>query len=164
MEDYNENKITVMLCVLLASCFLLAACTPTPDPSPEETTGQVAEQATEQATEAIRETEEMTEPPVEIVVPDGEYPDLTGLLAGENEIIDLRTDMKNKTPGQLISDQGMLFVTNLAFTKTADGLKSQSTGWDSVGYSDAVTTESFVAGARFRLDSSDRAGSFNVPW
>ncbi len=148
-------KITVILCLLLAACFVLGACTPTPDPDTEETS--------EQVTETNSETEAMTEPPIEIQVPEGEIPDLTGLLAGDNEIIDLDADMKNKTPGQLISEQGMMFVTNLAFTKSADGLKSQSTGWDSVGFSEAVSTDSFVVGAKFRLDSSDRSGSFNAP-
>lgn len=156
-------KITAMLCFLLASCFLLAACTPTPDPDPEDTSGQSTEQVTEQVTETNSEAEAVTEPPIEIQVPEGEIPDLTGLLAGDDEIIDLEADMKNKTASQLISEQGMMFVTNLAFTKTADGLKSKSTGWDSVGFSEAVTTETFVAGAKFRLDSSDRSGSFNAP-
>ena len=71
------------MCLLLAVCFMLGACTPT-TPDPEDSSSQDTTVPEEPSSGQTTPPEAETEPPVEVVVPDGEYPDLTTLLAGQS--------------------------------------------------------------------------------
>lgn len=155
-------KITMILCLLLATCFVLGACKTIPESGTDETTEQASGQSTEQNTTADTTQEIETVPPIEIVIPDGEIPDLTGLLAGESDVIDLKTDAKGKTVGQLKSGGNLTFIAGNHFAKGETGLTADNTAWDSVGYSTPVSTDTYVATAQFTVAPNDRGGIFNA--
>lgn len=154
-----KTKLIMLICFALAACFMLGACTPTPDPG--DTTDQTTtEQSTTQPDQESTEPE--TEPPIEVVVPDGEIPDVTALLAGESEVIDLSYDMKGKTVSQLKNAGGLRFVLGNLFKDSADGLTTDNSNWDSVGFTQPVSTENFVAQAEFSVAPNDRSGHLNA--
>ncbi len=151
-------KINMMLCMLLAFCFVLCACKPTPESGTDVTT----EQSTEQTTTQDTTPEQETEPPIEIVVPDGELPDLTALLAGKSDIIDLTTDTNGKTVAQLKNGSNLIFVAGNHFVKGDAGLTADNSAWDSVGYSKSVSTDVYTAKAQFTVAPNNRNGMFNA--
>lgn len=157
------KKLSSLTCFVLAVCFILGACTPaTPDvqDSTAQQTTEPEENTTEQMTEQT--TDQQTEPPITVVVPEGERPDLTGLLVGQSDIIDLSTDMKGKTVGQLKTGGGLTFIMGSLFQKSDDGLTTTNTGWDSVGFSKSVSTDTYAAKAQFSVAPNDRGGNFNA--
>ena len=163
-----KKRFILLSCLLLTASFLLCACKPAPSTDPRDSTDMETvepESESEQVTTQPPTEEssgQQTEPPVEVVVPDGEYPDLTAILAGKSDIMDLSTDMKGKTVSQLKAGGGLTFIVGSLFTKSAAGLTATNTGWDSVGYSKPVSSDTYTAKAQFSVAPNGRGGSFNA--
>ena len=164
-----KTKYSMGLYALLALCFALSACKPAPVSNDRDTTAQEMTQEQTAETDALttepvteeQTTEEESEPPIVIEVPEGEMPDLTALLAGENERIELLADMRGKTISQ-IKGQGMTFVAGSLFQKSDAGLTTNNSGWDSVGYSKPISTDTYTLQAQFAVDKNDRGGQYNA--
>ena len=161
-----NHKLRMLLCALLVLCFLLSACTQVTDPDTpqadaEQTIQSITESDTEQETTGEDTTEQETEPPVEIQVPEGEIPDLTALLAGPSDVLTQQFDMSGKTVSQLKSES-LTFVNGSLFQKSDKGLTTNNTGWDSVGYSKPISTDTYTLEAQFTVAPNDRGGPFNA--
>lgn len=161
-----KNKYSMLLCALLALGFVLAACKPATLPDTQESTSQETtlteqEQTTQEATTEEATTEEQTEPPIEIEVPEGELPDLTALFCGESDLMELSFDAKNKTVTQLKSE-GLTFVQGSLFQKSAAGLTAKNDNWDSVGFTKAISTDTYTLQAQFTVADNDRGGPYNA--
>lgn len=154
-----KTRLMILLCAILAACFWLAACTPMVDPGPGQTTES---SPTEQPGADQTEPDTETEPPIEIELPEGEYPDLTELLVGESDVIEYSYDMKGKTVGQLKSQGNLTFIAGSLFAKGASGLTTDNSGWDSVGISKPVSTDTYTARVQFSVAPNDRGGAFNA--
>ncbi len=154
-------KICMTVCALLALCFVLGACTPNPTPDTQDSTQQQqTEQQTEQETQETT-TEAQTDPPIEIEVPEGELPDLTVLLGGQSDLLDLSFSAKGKTVSQLKSE-GLTFVNGSLFQKSDAGLTTKNDNWDSVGFSKPISTDTYTLQAQFSVAQNDRGGPYNA--
>lgn len=113
-------------------------------------------------TEADAETDAETEPPVEIVVPDGALPDIRNLLQGESvkRAEDWRFANVSfgglKTEGTFVSTGGTLFQSS------AEGLTATNTGWDALGFANPVSTDTYIAEVEFSVFANDRGGDYNA--
>ena len=156
-----KTKICMVVCALLALCFVLGACTPNPTPNTQDSTEQQqTEQQTEQETQETT-TEVQTDPPIEIEVPKGELPDLTALLGGQSDLLELSFSAQGKTVSQLKSE-GLTFVNGSLFQKSDAGLTTKNDNWDSVGFSKAISTDTYTLQAQFAVAQNDRGGQYNA--
>ncbi len=156
-----RTKICMAMCALMALCFVLGACTPNPTPDTLDSTAQQepeieSEQETQETT-----TEVQTEPPIEIEVPDGDLPDLTALLHGQSDLLELSFSAKGKTVNQLKSE-GLTFINGSLFQKSDAGLTTKNENWDSVGFSRPITTDTYTLQAQFTVAQNDRSGPYNA--
>ena len=161
-----RTKCMILLCTLLAICFVLGACKPQTEPDSQDSTSQQTdpiqtEPITDQTATEESVSQEQTEAPIEIVVPDEVPPDLTALLAGESDVLSLSFSAKDQTVNQL-KGKGLTFVNGTLFQSSAAGLTTKNDNWDSVGFSNPISTDTYMLKAQFTVADNDRGGSFNA--
>ncbi len=108
------------------------------------------------------ETEAPTEPPVEVVIPDVTYPSLGHLLTGKSTIVSEDWSFKNTSLGSLKTNGTFVSTGGTLFQSSEDGLTSNNTGWDALGFATPVSTDTYTAEVSFAVHKNNRSGSFNA--
>ena len=130
-----------------------------------DTEAQVQETvAVEETAEATLspETEAPTEPPVEVVIPEAVYPSLAPLLKGDTEMVNENWDFKNTSLGSLKTNGTFVSTGGSLFTAGENGMTTQNTGWDALGFAAPVATDTYTAEVTFTVHANNRGGNLNA--
>lgn len=165
-----KKRVCLALCLSLLTAAVLGACggQNIPDETyPSETTANVITDGetspdTEPETPVETDTEADTEPPVEIVIPEGDLPDISGLLQGESVTLEAGQSFANVSFGSLKTEGSYVSTGGSLFTSSEAGLTAANTGWDALGFAAPVSTDTYTAEAKFFVYENDRGGEYNA--
>ncbi len=167
--------VTLLVSLLLVSA--LAACTSETPHTPSETDGApvetLADTAPDTESETLEdqdtaadtvspETESETEPPVEVVIPEAVYPTLAPFLKGETDIVSEDWNFKDTTLGALKTNGKFVSTGGALFKSGQNGLTTDNTGWDALGFAAPVATDTYTAEVTFTVHKNDRGGEMNA--
>lgn len=112
--------------------------------------------------ESNGESESESETIIEVVFPEEKTPSITHLLNGSSSKIYYEQDMKNASLSSLKTNGEFVFTGGTVFESGAQGLSAQNGGWDSIGFANPVSTDTYTAEAEFFVRENNKGGNFNA--
>ena len=171
----KSSLLSVLSMALATLTLCLAACNSglTPQDTTADTIGTsaitdaitqgqdtTANTQAETETEAETEAETIFNPTVEI--PDTSQLDITPLLAGDAVQLSYEKNFAGSNLSSLKTDNSLKFVNGSLFKADSNGLTCDNSGWDSVGFTQKVTTQNYTFTATLYAYENDRGGNYNA--
>ena len=119
-------------------------------------------QETQIQTQAPVETEAETEFVPEVEIPEQPAPDITNLFKGETETIAYDETFAGVSLSALKANSKLQFVNGSLFQTGELGLTTDNTNWDSVGFKQEITTQTYTFTAKLYTFDNDRGGNYNA--
>ncbi len=119
--------------------------------------------ASDESTSGQNENESQTNEVIDIVTfPDGNLPDLSSLLQGEDNSINSVYDFRNASVSSLKTDGDLTFVQQSDYTSGEYGLSTDNSDWKSVGFSTEITSPDYTVEAKFTVSENEKDGNLNA--
>ena len=119
--------------------------------------------ASDESTSGQNENESQTNEVIDIVTfPDGNLPDLSSLLEGEDNSINSVYDFRNASVSSLKTDGNLTFVQQSDYISDEHGLSTDNSDWKSVGFSTEITSPDYTVEAKFTVSENEKDGNLNA--